>query len=67
VDDSIQEFNNLPSINSFSTYNGGKLIISETKQGIQNEVETILANSKHILENVETYKKNVKECEDILK
>ena len=67
VDDSIQEFNNLPSINSTVTYNNGKIIISETKQGIQNEVETILTNSKNILNNIDTYKQNVEECENILK
>ena len=42
VDDSIQEFSGIPSINSFVSYNGGKVIISETKQAIQNEVEGIL-------------------------
>lgn len=67
VEDSIQEFNNLPSINSLVTYNNGKLIISETKQGIQNEVETILQNSKQIINNIDTYKKNISECESILK
>lgn len=67
VDDSIQEFNNLPSINNIVTYNNGKVIISETKQGIQNEVETILTNSKNILSNIDNYKKNVEECEFILK
>lgn len=67
VDDSIQEFNNLPSINSTVTYNNGKIIISETKQGIQNEVETILNNSKNILNNIDTYKQNIQECENILK
>jgi hypothetical protein len=56
VDDSIQEFNNLPSINNTVTYNNGKIIISETKQGIQNEVETILTNSKNILDNIDIYK-----------
>lgn len=67
VDDSIQEFNNLPSVNSVVTYNNGKVIISETKQGIQNEVEAILTNSKNILDNIDTYKQNVEECEHILK
>lgn len=67
IEDSVQEFNNLPSVNSFVTYNNGKLLISETKQGIQNEVETILANSKNILENIDTYKQNVEDCESILK
>ena len=67
VEDSVQEFNNLPSINSINTYNGGKLIISETKQGIQNEIEAILSNSKNIVENIETYKQNIIDCENILK
>lgn len=67
VDDSIQEFNNLPSINNIITYNSGKVIISETKQGIQNEVETILTNSRNILDNIDSYKQNVEDCEKILK
>lgn len=67
IDDSIQEFNNLPSINSFSTYNNGKLLISETKQGIQSEVETILSSSRNIINNVDYYKQNIEDCENILK
>ena len=67
VDDSIQEFNGIPSINSYVSYNNGKIIISETKQGIQNEVEGILQNRQHILENVETYKQEIIQCESILK
>ena len=67
VDNSIQEFSNLLSINSISTYNGGKVIISETKQGIQNEVESILENSKKIIDNIDVYKQNISDCEEILK
>ena len=67
VDDSTEEFNGIPSINSIMTYNGGKLIVSETKQGIQSEVETILTSSKQILENIDSYKENITVCEDILK
>lgn len=67
IGDSVQEFNNLPSINSYTTYNGGKVVISETRQGIQNEVESILQNRKHILDNIENYKEEVVECENILK
>lgn len=67
VEDTIQEFNNLPSVSNTVTYNGGKLLISETKQGIQAEVEGILANSQNILNNVDTYKQNVIDCENILK
>lgn len=67
VEDTIQEFNNLPSVSNTVTYNGGKLLISETKQGIQAEVEGILANSQNVLNNVDTYKQNVIDCENILK
>lgn len=67
VEDIIQEFNSIPSINNLVTYNNGKIVISETKQGIQNEVESILSNSKQILSNIDNYKKNVEDCENILK
>lgn len=67
IEGEVQEFNSIPSINSVVSYNGGKVIISESKQGIQTEVENILQNSKQILNNIETYKQNVKDCEEILK
>lgn len=67
IGENIQEFNSVPSINSVVSYNNGKIIISESKQGIQNEVESILQNSKQILNNIEMYKKNVIDCENILK
>lgn len=67
VEDSVQEFNGIPSINSYVSYNNGKVIISETKQGIQNEIEGILQNRQHILENIETYKQEIIQCESILK
>ena len=67
IDDSIQEFNGIPSINTFVSYNNGKFIISETKQGIQNEVESILQNRKFIIQNIDNYKQDIVKCENILK
>ena len=67
IGDTIQDFNNLPGINSYTTYNNGKLVISETKQAIQNEVESMLQNRRNILENINSYKKDIVECESILK
>ena len=67
IDGEVQEFNSIPSINSVVSYNNGKIILSETKQGIQNEVESILSNSKQILSNIDNYKKNIEDCENILK
>ena len=67
VDGTIREFNSIPSINSLVSYNGGKVIISESKQGIQNEVENLLQNSRYILDNIDMYKNNIIDCENILK
>lgn len=67
IDGDTEEFNSIPSINSIVSYNNGKIIISETKQGIQNEVESILQNSKHIINNIESYKQDIINCESILK
>ena len=67
VEGNTQEFNSIPSINSIVTYNNGNIIISETKQGIQNEVESILQNSRQIVDNIDSYKKNITDCESILK
>lgn len=67
IDGETQEFSSIPSINSYITYNNGKIVISETKQGIQNEVEAILQNSKQILDNIDNYKQNITDCEVILK
>ena len=67
IDGNIQEFNSVPSINSVVSYNGGKIIISETKQGIQNEIESILQNSRQVLSNIDFYKQNIADCEAILK
>ena len=67
IDDSVQEFNGIPSINSYVSYNNGKVIISETKQSIQNEVEGILENRRNIVENIDNYKQEIVECENILR
>ena len=67
IDDSIQEFNGIPSINTFVSYNNGKFLISETKQGIQNEVESILQNRKFVIQNIDNYKQDIVKCENILK
>lgn len=61
------EYNSIPSGLSIVTYNNGKITISESKQGLQQEVENILSNSKQILNNIENYKQNIKDCEQILK
>lgn len=67
VEGNTYEYNSIPSSYSVITYNNGKITLSETKQGLQSEVESILQNSKQIVERIDTYKQNIVDCESILK
>ena len=67
LDNYTTDFNNIPSSSSIISYNNGKLILSETKQGLQNEVESTLHNSKEIVDNIDFYKNSITDCESILK
>lgn len=57
IDNSVTDFNAIPSANSLVTYNNGSLILSETKQGLQTEIESIIQTRKQTLDNIEQYKK----------
>ena len=67
INGNTYEYNSIPSSYSVITYNNGKITLSETKQGLQSEVESILQNSKQIVERIDTYKQNIVDCENILK
>lgn len=66
VEDDTKDFNNIPSSNSVVSYNNGKVTISETKQGLQPEVESILQSRKRVIENIDQYKQDIIDCENIL-
>ena len=67
VEGNTYEYNSIPSSYSVITYNNGKITLRETKQGLQSEVESILQNSKQIVERIDTYKQNIVDCESVLK
>lgn len=67
VDDTVYDFNAISSSASLVTYDNGRFVISETKQGLQSEVYAILQNRKNIIENIPQYKNDIVECENILK
>lgn len=67
VDGATYDYNGIPSSSSIVSYNNGKITLSETKQGLQTEVESLLQNSKQIVDNIQQYKQNIIECEGILK
>lgn len=67
IDEDINEFNSIPSNYSVVTYNNGKLILSETKQELQVEIENIIQNAKQSLANVDAYKQAITDGEKVLK
>lgn len=67
VDGTVVEYNNVPSSSTTVSYNTGKLIIAETKQTIQSEVESALHNANYIIEHIEDYRQQVTQCEEVLK
>ena len=60
VDGISYEYNGIPSGVSVVSYNNGKITL-------QTEVESLLQNSRQIVNNIEHYKQNIIECEGILK
>lgn len=67
IDGNVVDYPEVPSNNTVASYNNGNIIISETKSGLQNEVENIIQSAKQILSNREYYEKQIKDGEDILK
>lgn len=63
----IVEYNNVPSAATTVSYNAGKLVVSETKQSIQSDIESTLHNANYIIEHIEDYKVQVTQCEEVLK
>jgi 23S rRNA maturation-related 3'-5' exoribonuclease YhaM len=65
VGDDKKEFVGVPSSAYIHSY--GDYVISESKDGMINEVTAMMENSKSIISNVEQHKSNITACEKILK
>lgn len=51
----------------YVSYNNGNLIIAESKQTIQSEVEATLQHANYVIEHIEDYKNQITKCEEVLK
>lgn len=60
-----KEFIGVPSTSTIHSY--GDYVLSENKDGMIQEVDAMLANSKAIVESIEQHKANITACENILK
>ena len=67
VDGNTVDYNNIPANNNSVSYNNGNLIIAESKQTIQSEVEATLQHANYVIEHIEDYKIQVTRCEEVLK
>ena len=65
VDSSKEEFTNIPA--NLNIANDGNLVISESKEAMSTEVDSMLSISKQILESVDYHQEVIKKCEQILK
>ena len=65
VDSTKEEFKNIPA--SLSIANDGNLVISESKEAMSTEVDSMLSISKQILESVDYHQEVIEKCEQILK
>lgn len=59
--DQQMEFKNLPSSQGMATYNNA--IITETKELMSNEVESMLQNSRTVLESTVYHQSVIETCE----
>lgn len=65
VKDTISEFKQLPS--NLIVANYGNMVVSDNKESIMLEIETMQRNSKNIIESVSYHEKVLLECENMLK
>ena len=65
IDGTSQEFKNIPA--NLSIANDGNIVISESKEAMSTEVDSMLSISKQILESVNYHQEVIEKCEQILK
>lgn len=67
VDGDIREYPEIPSAGSTMSYNGGKVVLCETIQNLQTEIENIYKRNKQTIDNISVFEKEISDCEDIMK
>lgn len=67
VGDESQEFKQVPGSLSIANFGISNIVISESKDEMNKEVDGMLRSSKQIIESIPYHESVVKSCEDILK
>lgn len=66
VDNETMEFKKLPATSSIADSGKDGVIVSDNKEVMNNEVESMLQSSQSILESIDYHKKVVENCNQIL-
>lgn len=67
VGDEQQEFKQVPSTLSIANFGNSNIVISETKEAMSQEVDSMLKSSKQIIESIPYHEKTIIACEEMLK
>ena len=65
TDNNRIDFEGVPS--TFTIHSNGNTVISENKEAMIQEVDSMLQNSKNIVDSIDKHKNNIIVCENILK
>lgn len=65
ADNEVMEFKKLPSFQSIATYNN--ITISDNRESMSKEVESMSQLSQNILDKIEYHQKVVENCDNILR
>lgn len=65
IDGNKQEFKSIPA--NLTIASDGTVVLSETKEALNSEVDAMLSLSKQIIDSVDYHKEIIEKCEQILK
>lgn len=67
VDGEVMEFKKLPASSSIANSGKDGVVVSDSKEVMNSEVESMLQSSQNILERIDYHKKVVENCNKILR
>lgn len=67
VDNETLTFEKLPSDSSIVNFSNSNVVVSDSKDAINNEIDSLLNTSRYILDHIDYHKDVVSSCEEMLK
>lgn len=67
VGEEVLDFRQLPSNLSIANFGGNGMVVSESREAMNGEIESMLRSSREIVESVDYHRGIITSCEDILR